>query len=150
MMYKCCPKCGKKIEYSLKYCEECSKTVEQQKRKRYRDYKAKRMQDVYEKQLQEFYNSVEWKRVRESTISRYFYLDIYSYYEEGTIEYGYTLHHIIPIRNNWNSRLDTNNLIYLTEKNHQMIHKMLDKDYEGTVCMLQELVKRWNKEFRSI
>lgn len=147
MLKKCCPRCGKLIDYSITYCTECSKKVEQLKRQRHREYKAKRMADNKEKILQEFYVSKEWIKVRDNVKVRCFYLDIYSYYIEGAIENGNTVHHIEPLRECWNKRLYINNLIYLTESNHQLIHRMLDKDYKGTVNMLQELTKRWYKDF---
>ncbi|URZ06780.1 hypothetical protein [Clostridium felsineum] len=150
MLKKCCNKCGKIIDYSIMHCDECSKKVQEQKRQRHREYKAKRMADNKEKILQEFYVSKEWTKVRDNVKVRCFYLDIYSYYILGAIENGKTVHHIEPLRNNWGSRLDCDNLIYLTESNHQLIHRMLDKDYKGTVKMLQGLVYRWNKEFGNI
>lgn len=63
-------------------------------------------------------------------------MDIYSYYILQRIEYGHTVHHIVPIKEDWSKRLDVNNLIYLTESNHQAIHQLLEKQGKTTLSLI--------------
>ncbi|MBC2456138.1 HNH endonuclease [Clostridium beijerinckii] len=78
-------------------------------------------------------------------------IDIYSYYVLGELEYGQTAHHIEPLKDNWDRRLEIDNLIYLTESNHQKIHKAMEKDKKNKkqiMDMLYELIRRFEQEFK--
>ncbi|NEZ84001.1 HNH endonuclease [Clostridium botulinum] len=85
--------------------------------------------------------------MRDKAKDKYKGIDIYSYYVLGIIEYGQTVHHIEPIKKNWNKRLDINNLIYLTESNHKKLHYRMDHGEEQEVIKeLYELIKKFEKE----
>ncbi|ACO86620.1 HNH endonuclease [Clostridium botulinum] len=113
------------------------------KDKRYKE------EDKYKKDTKEkqFYSSEEWSIMRDKAKDKYKGIDIYSYYVLGIIEYGQTVHHIEPIKKNWNKRLDINNLIYLTESNHKKLHYRMDHGEEQEVIKeLYELIKKFEKE----
>lgn len=93
----------------------------------------------------EFYSSQEWKKLRQQAIDYFFALDIYSYYKYGIIEFGETVHHIIPIRKDFSKRNDIKNLIFLTESNHQRIHKLMKKGEAEKIKILNELKMMLNR-----
>lgn len=98
----------------------------------------------------QFYFTKEWKVARQVAIDICFGLDIYSYYIENIIEYGETVHHIIPLKDGWNKRIDIKNLIFLTESNHQKIHALMkqsEAEKQKIITQLKMLVKRFRAEF---
>lgn len=133
-MYKRCSRCGNRIEYSQKCI--CSK---------------KSIKNNYKNDLEKkFYSSKNWQNIVEISKKRYNYLDIYSYYILGRIEEGEVVHHIVPLTENWNKKLDIKNLIFLTEKNHRTIHNLMKKGFEdkaNTQQLLYSLIERFNKDF---
>lgn len=76
-------------------------------------------------------------------------MDIYSWYVLGRIEVGAIIHHIIPIKDDYNKRFDIGNLIYLTYENHILIHQIYSQSVEQKAQMqkeLMELIRRWNDD----
>lgn len=136
-IYKRCSRCGKRILEGTK-CE-CIKS-------RHKEYKRYR-NDIKE---ESFYSSNAWINLRDSLKDRYKDLDIYSYYILNKIEYGQTMHHIEELKDNWSRKLDKDNVIYLAESNHQLIHKLYKESEEKkqeAMKLLFELVDRYKKEF---
>lgn len=138
--------CNVLVDYGTKYCNK----HKAKDKDRYRDYRRSRLQDEEEKARQEFYNSTEWKNIRDLAIKKCFGIDIVEYYKTGQIVMGYTVHHIIELKDDWNKRLDINNLIYLSQENHLRIHKMMERskeDKEKVVEMLLQVKARFESEF---
>lgn len=136
-IYKRCSRCNNRLE-SGKQCP-CI-------RKRYKEYQKYRNDD----KEQRFYKSKEWLATKPVVISNLKGLDIYSYYILGEEEHGETVHHIEPLKDNWNRRIDITNLIYLTEQNHQKIHAIMrksNKDKEVIQGILYELLSQFKEEF---
>ena len=82
-------------------------------------------------------------------IDVYHQLDIYDLYINDVISYGRTMHHIVPLKDDWNKRLEDTNLIYLTDSNHQALHDLMRKreeDKKRVVSTLQGLVLRFRQE----
>ena len=130
-LYKRCSRCGKRLDYGSK-CTCSSKRYKDEDRY-YQDSKSKK-----------FYKSQMWQKAREQAIAATYGLDIYSLFEHGIIEYGTTVHHIIPICEDWSKRDDINNLIYLTDSNHQLIHALLD-DASSHDKIIKKLIGLKNK-----
>ena len=136
-IYKRCNRCRQRLLTGTK-CE-CVK-------ERHKEYKKYRT----DKKEQSFYCSGDWLSVKEKVKDRFKEVDIYSYYIKGKIEYGQTSHHIETLKDNWNRRLDIDNLIYLTEQNHQHIHALYNQNNAvkfDTMTLLYELIERYCKEF---
>ena len=132
-IYKRCSYCRKRIR-SGTVCD-CIK-------RRHKEY-----DQAKDKTIKGFYSSCSWQTVRKQAINRYSQLDIISYFEEQRIEYGETVHHIVPIKEDWSKRYETDNLIYLTEQHHQQVHEaMRAGKTEAVQQYLHSLVARWNKE----
>lgn len=66
---------------------------------------------------------------------------------EGKIEYGNICHHIEELKDNQDRILDIDNLIYVTERHHNMIHSLYDNGKKELMQKkLFELVNRWKEE----
>lgn len=130
--------CGKIIDYSLKCCEEC----ESKKKDRHKQYDDKRKDDKNWK----FYKTPAWLSLRERVLRDYNYLDLWEYYMNGVIVAANTSHHVIELRDDWSKRLDFKNQFPLSQEGHSYIHKLYEKDKEGTQQILFSLLERWRDE----
>lgn len=98
--------------------------------------------------VNQYYNTLEWRKLRELAKSKTFGLDIYSLLVLNKIEYGFTVHHIIPLEVDFNLRNQQNNLIYLTEANHRLIHSLYKNSYEMTRNKLYLILEKFQKKYR--
>ncbi len=131
MISKRCTHCGKRIQVG-KDCGCISK-------KRYKPTAS----DKYTADVKEFYRTKEWEHARDECIRRCHGIDIYSLFVLGKIEYGFTVHHIVPLIDDYSLRKSQSNLIYLTESNHRHIHKLYETDYESATALLKSLLQRF-------
>lgn len=133
-IYKRCSRCGKRIP---------SGTSCNCKSKRYKEYDKDRVNDR-EKKL---YSSQEWQDTRAKAMDKYNGIDLYSYYVLSTLEYAQTVHHIEPVKDNWDKRFDIDNLICLTESNHRQLHYKMDHgEREEVIKLLKNLIERYEAE----
>ncbi len=142
--------CTKVLEDGVVYCSYHQEKWEKRQRERYKDYSKRRQADKEQKKYQDFYNSDDWKQERLAVITNCFGIDILEYYRTGKIVVGQTVHHISTLEDDWNSRLDFYNLIYLTEQNHRRVHAEYEKGQREKKQMqdiLFSLLDRWNDEF---
>lgn len=142
--------CNKICNAQDKYCNYHQDKFNKQERERYKEYSKRRREDKEQKKYQDFYNSSDWKRIRDAVISICNGIDIIEYYRSGKVVQGERVHHIIELDEEWNCRLDINNLIYLTEQNHRKVHSEYDKGEKEKKQMQQvlfALLEKWNKEF---
>ncbi len=127
---KYCDRCHKKLKIGEK-CE-CSEKLKADEKRDYTNYHS-----------DSFYGSTDWQRAREQCKTLCCGLDLYSLYVKGVIEYGSTVHHIVPIDVDRKLRLTQSNLIYLTESNHRLIHSLYKTGrYSETVELLKNLKKK--------
>ena len=90
---------------------------------------------TYHERYQQFYNSPEWRDLRN-----------YKFYmaeglcelcrKKGKVKAAREIHHIVPIEKDWNKRLDYENLIALCPSHHQEQH---NRDSQ-----LQKFLREWN------
>lgn len=134
-IYKRCDSCGSRLPPGVKCkCKEPS---------RQREYDA----SDRNRKSDAFYHSNDWTVAREMAKEYYHGLDIIELFENDKIVHGKTVHHIVPIKDDWNMRLDKDNLIYLTESNHQLIHRRMEcGEKEEVIHWLKSLITRWNSE----
>lgn len=138
--------CTKVIRGEAKYCSKHQDIHDEAEKARHTEYRLKRT----DKREQDFYNTSEWKRIRDAARSMQNGVDVFSYYILGKVEEAETYHHIIEIKEDWTRRLDVDNLIGLTESNHQRIHKLYNKsirDKKQIKKLLFNLVQRYYEEF---
>ena len=133
-IYKRCPRCHKRI-LSGSTCS-CVK-------QRYRDYD--RMDR--DPKSNSFYHSSEWERIRECVLEVDEGLDVYRYMEEGEIVSADTVHHIIPLREDWGKRCEVANLISLHHDTHSMLEQRYKKDKAGTQKKLSRILQKYREQF---
>jgi len=75
-----------------------------------------------EEEVQKFYRSKEWLSVRKMALVRDHYLD-QEEFREGRLVKGNVVHHLIPLREDWDKRLDLDNLETISAANHNREHK---------------------------
>lgn len=139
--------CHRVIDADKKYCSR----HEHLDKERYKEYQQRRLQDKLQKKYQEFYASISWKRLRKEVITALLGMDILEYYTTGQIVPGERVHHIIGLDDDWSSRLDSLNCIYLTEKNHRIVHAAYErspKDKKAMQTKLFQLLDRFYEEFK--
>lgn len=127
--------CGKIIKKADKYCEKCKSKQSEKisaKNKHYDKY-------YRDAKLKAFYNSTAWHRltaivrVRDDGLCAL-------HYHNGVASKGTMVHHIIPIKDDWNKRLDTANCILLCSECHAKVHSDYDRCREARESM-QRLLK---------
>lgn len=133
--------CHKIINGNEKYCEEHKKESDVNVKEKHKHYKRMRI----DQREQSFYNSKQWIMLRDFIAVKYKGLCLWSYCIEDSIVSADTYHHIIPVKDDWNERLDIYNIIPLSNRAHNMIHEMYKKDKESTQKVLKELIFKWNE-----
>ncbi len=99
-----------------------------------------------DKKLHVFYNSPEWLQLKQSLINRYHGLCVYSYIVEHKIIRADEYHHIEPIREAWDKRLDADNIIPLSATvHHGVVAQMYKEDKVKAQSYLRELLRQWDK-----
>ena len=134
MLAKICDRCHKRIDYNNK-CS-CYKLNNKSSKT-----------DLYNADVKQFYNTTEWAKARAKAMQLTYGLDPISLVQHNRIEQAFTVHHIVPIIDDYSKRLDIDNLIPLTEKNHRMIHEMYKKDFNGTVDMIKSIMDDFAKMY---
>lgn len=135
-----CPKCNAIINAGEQYCNDCQKKIDAMRKQRHKEYKTKRTDD----REQAFYKSREWKALRQRLDVIYKGLCIYSYYEDHRIIPRNLYHHIVPVKEDWSKRLDIDNLIPVSNRAHQKIHKLYESGQkEETQRKLLEFIRRF-------
>ena len=146
-------KCGKTIPYNVKCCEECHKKYEQQNKKvytekdkaRWREYQQKRE----DKAEQNFYTSKAWKLTRDTVANKYYHMDVYLFMKYGIVEYANIVHHIVELKDDFNQRLNEDNLILLSQRSHLLIHEEYNNgDKVALQKELKQMVKDFEKKFK--
>lgn len=75
-----------------------------------------------EKEVQQFYRSHEWLAVRRNVLKRDKGFDQIELVDFERLIPGDTVHHIVPLREHWDGRLDPNNLETTSKRNHNREH----------------------------
>lgn len=132
-IYRRCGRCGARI-LSGTTCP-CMKDAN---RERYRIYD-KTQRDAKSKQ---FYNSAAWLRERRHVIEDLDDgMDVYAYVVHGRIVPADTVHHIIPLRDDWKLRLSDHNLMSVSSASHAEIEALYKQSKQAAVAMLQKIVR---------
>lgn len=113
-------RCGKIIDYDKQYCDECMIEVEE-KRKEYQKKYDEDIRYKRDKKYHDFYKSDEWKRVKTLALVRDKGLCQWCM-REGRIRPADVVHHIAEVKQEWNKRLDINNLVSLCHECHNRHH----------------------------
>ncbi|WP_061334301.1 HNH endonuclease [Clostridium botulinum] len=139
-------RCGKVIDYNKRMCDKCKNKYDKSKKESYKEYKKNRKDN----REQKFYSSKEWIIVRDIVRRKYNNICLYSYYILHEIKYVDYIHHIIELKEDWDKKLDKDNLIPLSDKVHKIVHREYDrsaKDKKQMQELLRELKRKYEKEF---
>lgn len=144
MIYRKCTVCGNKVpQYTQCVCE---------KKKRldnYRDYQERRVRDEAEKERTAFYQSKEWEQCRESVARHQYNLDLIEW-SKGEVVQAEMYHHVIEVKEDADGRLDTYNIIGLTQANHNKVHAFMNrgsKEKKIMQDMLMDILDRFESEY---
>ena len=113
MLMKICAKCGRKLPQG----EKCSCQNE-----RHKLYNAERRNQ----EKNQFYHSANWNRLVEMVKARANGLDEYAL-SQGYFEIGNTVHHIYTIDERPDLKQSIDNLIFLSARNHNRVHREYEK-----------------------
>ncbi|AWZ48446.1 hypothetical protein C3495_06280 [Clostridiaceae bacterium 14S0207] len=139
-------KCKNLTRDKTGYCSEHIHIYEEKKVQMNKQYD-KYIRHDKDKKYTKFYHSNEWNDLREDVLITYNGIDIYSYYIENKAVTANTAHHIIELKEDWDKRLDKDNIFPLNDFNHKKIHALYKKDKKGTQRLLRELLERFRKQF---
>ena len=120
MISKICSRCGR----ILLVGERCSCQPAYR-----RDYQKFRRG----KKIQEFRNSAEWREMRKKIIERDDGTDQYVLHTTGALRPGFSVHHIIPLSEDWERRLDPSNLITLSDDTHASLEYKYKTKYKDSI-----------------
>lgn len=120
MINKICSRCGRILPVG----ERCSCQPAYR-----RDYQKFRR----DKRIQEFRNSSEWREMRKKIIERDGDTDQYVLHTTGALRPGFSVHHIIPLSERWDLRLDEHNLITLSTDTHASLEYKYKTKYKTNI-----------------
>lgn len=160
---KFCCRCDKIIPRRDKYCKECQKEIDRKSKERFEAYLRYRKatgkdKEAYRKyrtnrpdgEYQAFYSSKEWKNKRDKIMAKFKYIDLYAYYKNKEIIQASLVHHIHEIKEAYSERLSDDNLIAVSSKSHNEIHRRMNEgEREIVIKELKEMVKQFELEFKS-
>ena len=136
-------KCGAVINAFSRHCDDCVHKYKVHETVRQRQYDTLR-----DKKIKEFYSSAKWVDNRNRVVSKFLNLDIYEYYQNNRIVNATTVHHIIPIKDDFSKRLEFCNLIPVSNATHQHIHAIYEHgNSQDMQKLLKNLLDRFINEF---
>lgn len=141
MIYKMCSRCGKRIPEG-QMCP-CQKIRKVQSDKHYDKYQR-------DKKSTDFYRSPIWQLTRQRVLSMDQNIDVYQYMTTGRIMIADTVHHIVPLKSDWNRRLDVSNLMSLHHDTHSAIEREYDRVGEKImVYTLSEMLAKYRSQMQT-
>ena len=131
-IYKRCSRCGSRI-LTGSQCQ-CGKRRHKEYDKYSRDLKSKN-----------FYNGREWAAARRAALELDGGVDVFLYMTTGEIEIADTVHHIVPIKDEWDRRTDINNLMSLNHNTHSTIERKYKEKKEATEEELMKMLSAYRE-----
>jgi hypothetical protein len=125
MLTTICSRCGQVIKQG----ERCQCELERQ-----REYD----RDNRNRESAAFYHSKSWSYLQKAIAARAGYQDEYVKFYKGRVMPGRIAHHIAPIDERPELKLDGKNIIYVSDKTHQMIHA----EYKKGIKEKEEMQRR--------
>lgn len=135
------PGCAALLDADVRYCPKHQRA--QAERQAAYDRNIRSVRDA---RYNAFYHSPEWGRMTEYIRSRYNGLCLWGYYH-GEIAPMAAVHHIEPIKADWDSRLSIDNLIPLSHTAHMMVEAAYRRGDNSMKHELRGMLRRWREEF---
>lgn len=130
-IYKRCSRCNARIP---------SGTTCGCRRERQKEYD-KHSRD---KESKKFYDSAEWIRTK-NRILELDGMDVYLFMKTGRMLAADTVHHIVPLKDDWSRRLDADNLMSLSSETHSRIERGYWKDKPKMISELTSMLKEFRE-----
>lgn len=128
MLMRICSACGRQVRVG----ESCPCLKERQK-----SYD----RDNRNKKAASLYHSRPWQLLQLAVKSRAQYIDEYVMYYEKRMTAGRIAHHIIPVDERPDLALNPQNLVYVSDKTHKMIHDAYRKGGKEKAAMQAKLAR---------
>ncbi len=132
-IYKRCSRCRKRMQAGAS-CS-CIKIRHREYDRFSRNQKAKA-----------FYVSSEWERTRKTVLEMDEGIDVYLYMTEGELVLADTVHHIIPLMDDWEMRCEIENLMSLNHDTHSMIEQLYKEKKTETEQKLKEILRLYRNK----
>lgn len=68
---------------------------------------------------------------------------MYMFMTEGIVIAADMVHHIVPLKDDWNKRIDIDNMMSLSSDTHSTIEQMYKKNKSEMIRKLQEMLKEY-------
>lgn len=130
VLMKICAKCGKKLPQGAS-CD-CWKNRQKERQKIYNN-----KPNVKEKN--KFYHSGLWEKIVEVVKARANGLDELAL-SQGKIEFGNTVHHIYTVVERPDLKTSVDNLIFLSARNHNLVHREYNRDEVSKKILQAKLI----------
>lgn len=131
----------------IKFCDYCKKTYPYEDkdcsnkcREKRAKVRSKEYDDIFRRN-KEIYDSKLWKSIR-AKIRRLDGMCLWSYYMDKKIVPGKIAHHIVELEEDISKAFSLDNLIYVSDSAHRVIHSLYEEDKEKTQNLLRELISR--------
>lgn len=128
MLMRICSACGRQVRVG----ESCLCLKERQK-----SYD----RDNRNKKAASLYHSRPWQLLQLAVKSRAQYIDEYVMYYEKRMTAGRIAHHIIPVDERPDLALNPQNLVYVSDKTHKLIHDAYKKGGKEKAAMQARLAR---------
>lgn len=138
-----CSKCRKIHEKGQCEKEEgiIDKAIAEQKPKA-KTYKTYAEMSEEELKLQKFYNSKEWRKMREKKMQENFGLCEICFKLRNKIKNATSVHHIKKLRTHFDLRLEESNLICLCSECHELVEDTCSSIEEIILLVKEEMPER--------
>ncbi len=111
------------------------------RRKKIKESRAEYDRNRRNKKAKDFYNSKEWREIRDKVLLMDG-CDVFLFATKGLMVPADTVHHIVPVMDDWSQRLRVDNLISLSHGTHSMIEREYKRDKAGAQQELREILKK--------
>lgn len=128
MIYRRCGRCGKRIESGT----TCPCRTQDKR--------------IYTKAegISKYYHTGEWHRVSTYILRKYDGVDVYAWAVHRVLLTADTVHHIVPLKENYGKRTEIDNLIPVSRKSHSEIEKLYrDGRKRETQEKLYRALREW-------
>ena len=142
-------RCGNIIDYTMKYCDECSKKVLKNKKDNNRQYN-KYVRQARDKKYTDFYVSKEWKIVSNVVKDKYKALCIMCLLQDDKVNLYDVIHHVRELKTDegWEERFNVDEgLVPLCHAHHNELHGNYNTE---KIEMLRDLIKEYKKIYGSM
>lgn len=130
-IYKRCLWCGGRVPSGTTCpCREKARKIN------YREYD----RNQRDRKSYDFYHSTEWQRTREQILMLDDWIDVYLAVTQGIVVAADTVHHIVPLKDDWAKRFEPDNLISLHHDTHTMIEKKYGTEKDAMIGKLTAML----------